>query len=61
MVLPVTVAPDMKCTLCGAIWIQMVPACSHTEAEWDAYKTANSLSDPYRRWTDPPPAKEKAE
>jgi hypothetical protein len=61
MTMPTIVPPDIMCTLCGTIWVKQVPACAHTETEWDTYKTSNGLSDPYRRWTDPPAAKEKAE
>ena len=50
---------NATCTLCGALWDRInfrPPACSHTEAEWQAYKEANQFGNVWPRWNpvDPP-------
>jgi hypothetical protein len=48
---------DRNCTLCGGLWQRSLglppihtPAAGHTDADWAAYATANSLSPPVAQW-----------
>ena len=61
---PGSTIKTMQCALCGVQWeYAEVPVHipkDHTDADWEAYRVANGLTDPYPRFlvVDPPPSKE---
>ena len=51
---PGSVVTEVKCALCGVQWKRAeVPVHipnDHTDADWEAYRVANGLTNPYPRF-----------